>query len=666
MSLFGGGSNSTHESRIGNLKFQSSGFGVCVQLCWGTNRIYTNLIDRLEFNAVQHQESSSGGKGFGDTPANTYWTYSATLIFAVCAGDIRGYGRLWKDKDVRPTTAEISAGKTGLSALGFTGFKGNGLVGSSQTEQSAWSYLSGKTDVTLKAHAKTYRHLAYIAAENYQLGRDATVGTHSIEVFGLGLNSDPTAQNYLDAHVKDIIIDYLDRCYFPSDKIADLTLLDNYCRANDLLISPLLDTQKPAHQWLDDFVFIANAGLYWSEGKLHIKPYSDHVAENSFATYTPDLTIAAELTENDVSDIRPVFKSKTDCFNHITIDHISRQQSYNKIPTIAKDSADIASFGLRKKDPRTLEAIKTVAVAAKVAANDLQRELCIRYGYEIDVSIDFDYLECMDYIRLSNTRLGIDSGRYRIIAITDDNSSDNALLTLTIEEAPEGIYRGSDHSGINGTSTASTISDVPANINEPIIFIAPSKLSVAGGEIWAGISNSDPLYGGCDVYLSYDGSSYKKIATHTKNAITGQLTADFSNNASVLSIDVSESTATIDGFTQTAFDLYDSLCRVGNELIAFRDASLTGTYHYDLRVFHRSLYGTSAGAATDNRFLLCDDRLLKLWFKENLAGTTIYLKFQCFNYFGNGYQKLSDLTAYEFIIDNAGRISQTIIEVVDP
>jgi hypothetical protein len=51
--------------------------------------------------------------------------------------------------------------------------------------------------------------------------------------------------------------------------LGNLTALDNYCKAHDLLISPLLDTQKPAHEWLADFVFIANCAAFWSEGKLH-------------------------------------------------------------------------------------------------------------------------------------------------------------------------------------------------------------------------------------------------------------------------------------------------------------------------------------------------------------------------------------------------------------
>jgi hypothetical protein len=262
----------------------------------------------------------------------------------------------------------------------------------------------------------------------------------------------------------------------------------------------------------------------------------------------------------------------------------------------------------------------------------------------------------MDYIYLSCKRYSLKQVRYRIIKTVDDESSgDGSMITLTVEEALEGISHGGEHASATGEGFIPNYSGVPASINEPIVFVAPNKLAQTSGEIWMGISNSDPLYGGCDIYLSYDNSTYKRIATHTKNAITGRVTNHFNNGASVLSVDLTESKGQLDSFTQTAFDLYDSLCRVGNELIAYRDITLTGNNNYDLKVFHRGLYGSTIGAEINSQFVLCDDNLFKTWFKDNLVNTTIYLKFVSFNYFGTGYEDISTLPYYSFTVDSNGR-----------
>jgi hypothetical protein len=54
---------------------------------------------------------------------------------------------------------------------------------------------------------------------------------------------------------------------------------------------------------------------------------------------------------------------------------------------------------------------------------------------------------------------------------------------------------------------------VPSNINPPIIFIAPAELTVSAGELWFGISNSDPNYGGCYVWLSSVHDKKLKVVT---------------------------------------------------------------------------------------------------------------------------------------------------------
>ncbi len=496
------------------------------------------------------------------------------------------------------------------------------------------------------------------------MGRSSAISQHSVEVFGVGLDANEAAQNHTDAHVSDCIELVLEWAHFDASYLGDLTALHNYCAANSILISPLLKGDKAAIESIKDFAFIAYSGGFWSEGKLKFKPFSDTVASNSHATYTPDLTIVYEFAEGEYSDIRPLTdgKSKTDTYNVVQIEYADRAQDYNNSPVDAQDQSNIETYGKRKKDARTLECIHDAGTARLVAHNDLQFGLYLDCrGFEIDLPTTFDFIEPMDFVRLTCARFGLQAVRFRVFFAKDDNEK----ITLTIKEALEGVAHSGEHVGASNGFNPNYIG-TPSAINRPILFVAPAALSSAGGEVWCGISCDDPIYGGCDVWLSYDNSTFKRIATHTQKSVTGKLTANFADSATTLSVDVGESNGTLDSYTTAAFDLNDSLVLTGNELLSYQNATLTGTNTYNLTTFHRALYDTTAGAVINDDFLLCDDSPLKLWFKEEMVGTTVHLKFQAFNYSGTGYQDLADLTAYAFTISASGRISVAIEQVIDP
>ena len=65
----------------------------------------------------------------------------------------------------------------------------------------------------------------------------------------------------------------------------------------------------------------------------------------------------------------------------------------------------------------------------------------------------------------------------------------------------------------------------PANVNAPIFIEPVLRLANNLTQIWIAVSNADPNYGGCQVFLSTDGgNSYPNITqTLTGSAITGKL-----------------------------------------------------------------------------------------------------------------------------------------------
>jgi hypothetical protein len=98
-----------------------------------------------------------------------------------------------------------------------------------------------------------------------------------------------------------------------------------------------------------------------------------------------------------------------------------------------------------------------------------------------------------------------------------------------------------------------------------------------------------------------------------------------------------------------------TLCLVDNELIAFTTATLTSANHYSLTGVARGLYGTTptshaAGAA----FTRLNQAIVKESLPAAYVGSTIYLKFQSFNVFGNGVEELSNCAAYAYLAAGTG------------
>ena len=85
--LFGGGGTiSTTAERIAAIQIQTSSYGGCLPIVYGTNRVPANLIDYADFTAIPHTTTQSGGKGGGGTSvSNTTYTYTAGLSSNISA-----------------------------------------------------------------------------------------------------------------------------------------------------------------------------------------------------------------------------------------------------------------------------------------------------------------------------------------------------------------------------------------------------------------------------------------------------------------------------------------------------------------------------------------------------------------------------------------------------
>lgn len=415
--------------RLTGVQVQGKGYGTDIQICFGKNRASPFLVQYENFRAIKAK--TAGGKGGGGKGGGGQWEYSADLVFAASEGPIRGYGKIWRDKEVFSPlgTSYIIDGQFALGEWRY-----------GDRPQSSISFLP-------LDRALPYSGTALIASSNFNLGSGATIGSLSVEVFGLCLGNSGD-QNEHDAHIKDVVYTFLADPYFGaiSAQSASLSLdmdeMHNYCAALGILISPLVTGQQSAKTWFDEWLTVANTALVWSDGKLKFRPYS----EMTVGAYTPDNDIRYHFDDDEIAELmEPERKKPQDCYNVQPVECLNRDANYNKYTYEARDTNDIRLHGLRPNTQTlTLNSVCKPGIAVRVALTQLKRSLYINRIWTIKAHADVDHLEPQDFITISDPDMGVESLRLRIIQIDDDPMTDesNGNITIIAEEAPRGSYDG--------------------------------------------------------------------------------------------------------------------------------------------------------------------------------------------------------------------------------
>lgn len=209
----------------------------------------------------------------------------------------------------------------------------------------------------------------------------------------------------------------------------------------------------------------------------------------------------------------------------------------------------------------------------------------------------------------------------------------------------------------------------PMLVNDPVVFIAPSALTVSSGELWIAVSCDDTNYGGCIIHASNDGSGYHRIGRLHGRSTMGVLLADLPSASGLditntLSVDIGDF-GDIDSVSDAVVDTYDSLCYVGGELLAYKTSDPVDIGQFNLTHLRRGLYGSTSGAVAGDQFVLLNASIFRYRFNKLLVGSMLSLKFQGFNGVGGGLQPLEDLTEYDFDVAAHGGIKALLSDIPD-
>jgi len=315
-------------------RVQSSLYGKAIPwLIAGQQRLGSNLIWYGKVFAVdQSSAGSQGGKGgyFTQGTPNNSKFYYASIAFCIAEGPVAGILSIWPHgtpRDINGWARQFDTSETTVSPTVFLG----------DHAQMPWGFLeANKPDQAL-----AYRGLAYVGVVNFPLGPSASLPNVNWEV--QAINSypfGPSGQPDGDPSIalSDFLTDQYRSVHFPTARIGDLTLYKNYCLANALLISPVLEQQINASAHLIDQMAATNSEARWSSGQLTIIPYGDQPVvagqvQQTVEPHTIPLTGKRQITVNNAAtftaNVSVVLTSDSSLFTQVAAGVAPKRKQYS-------------------------------------------------------------------------------------------------------------------------------------------------------------------------------------------------------------------------------------------------------------------------------------------------------------------------------------------------
>lgn len=634
--VFGGGTVSTSDKRINSMRIQQSAYGLCQPLVYGKNRVAANMFWYGDFTATAHTTTKKqGGKGGGVKTKNTTYTYSASFMLGLCENKIKDIGIIWRDKEQIVPKTEGGIQLKPIDQLGFELFDGD--------YNPVWGYLYSKHP----DQALPYPFLGYVACANYDLGGSASLSNHNFEVI-----SDITFSDTIqDANPADVIEDFITNPLYgasPSLQMADLSEFRTYCAAANLLISPALTEQREAFEIINEIVEAVNCAVVPSPDGLKIRSYGDSVVSGNGVTFTPNLEPVYHLTDDDfLGEDQPVRVRRsrdTDAYNHCQIEYVNRFNQYNTETVEAKDQANIEMFGLRTQDPVKHDFFCEPKIARHAVQLLLQRKLYVRNEYEFELGWKYCRLEPMDIVTITDESLGLNQFPVRITRVEED---EEGVLSITAEELAVGSRSAVEYD-LQSSNGYQGGNEEPGNVNAPDIFEPPLDLTGGKNQIWVAVSGGIN-WGGCNVWVSLDNTTYEMVGTIYGSARYGTLVSAIEADDTEMQIQLNTSSQMFSGTVEDA-EVDATLCRVGDEYINYVEATLDGSGLYTLSDVVRGRFDDAGSHNSGEAFVRIDRAIFSHDYNENMVGKQLYLKFTSFNGLQQREQTLDEVTAYSHTI----------------
>jgi hypothetical protein len=444
--------------------------------------------------------------------------------------------------------------------------------------------------------------------------------------------------------------------------LGDTSAMSAYCQANDIKASLYLDSQKTARDVLQELFDVANTAPVLSGDKLKCVPRSEVTAVGNGTVYSPP-TASGPICDLDdtcfkgeAPYVRPVRNRQADADNAQPIEYLSRQGAYETRVITEIEQRSVHQFNSRKAQVMQMHSVHDDVVAEKVASIQVKRSAMLRNAHSFNLGVEFGFLEAMDLVRIADYRIfGVTQWRAVRLNSVKESWDETKGWELACDAEPF-IYglnapTPMETQPSNPFSTPGTAA--PGSVNGPVFMELPDSIN-EGFNLWIGVSGAAADWGGCVIWASIDGVNYEQVGSVLGQSIMGALTATLASHAdpdttNTLSVNLTESFGALASVSNDERDSFRTLCWVNGELVAFKTASLTSAYHYDISDLRRALYGTDAAShSSGSDFVRLDQNVARLSLPPEWIGSTISFKFTSFNKLGGQSESLADVSLYTY------------------
>lgn len=646
--MSGGGSSIVNETaRISALRIQTSCYGTAISVVLGKQRATGNMISYGDLQAIRHEETMSGGKGGGVAMVSVTYTYRYSVQVGICEGP-GTVGKIWMmsgdDKIILNENPQY----------GYAIYPGN-------TPNAYSTVLAGR-------HPDQFFHypgLCNFTAVDLGEFTGDTPPQFSFEVTGYDYDwtiggADPANAIYT------VITNKRWGAAAPADFFPVITNYGDYAVAMGWAIGLEMAEQKPAADWIQEILDQTNSAAVWSADHLEIIPYGDTAVSGNGRTWTPNVTPLYDLNDDDYQGdpeepVRITRKADSETYNIQSVEFRNQANEYNTETTDGSDPASVAMYGPRKsRDTLKARGLLSSEAATRLGNIKVQRQIRTRNEFEFELPWRYCRLLPMDIVTLTDAVLGLLRYPVRLTKVVE---TADMVIQCTAEDFPAGAGHAALIPRQPSDGYTQDYNTAPGNSAAPVIFEPPVALA-GRPEIWMGTAGG-ANWGGANIWISFDGISYRNVGRTPGRARIGVTTSSLPlvadpDTVSVLGINLTISQSTVIGVSAVDRDAFATLSFVGGELVAYKDATLTGVNAYNLSSFRRGLYGSPVSLHTSGvSFMRLDDAVFKYAYDPDLIGKTLYVKLQSVNLFGGAVQDIESLTPATYVIQGApmGKVS---------
>lgn len=519
-----------YDASTGTYHFHSADTGKAVSITYSYNLLNLNNVedttipgtpfqvlvndsaDFLQDNGVVFYPSGTALTKVASSPSAGQYTVTAGGLYTFAAADANKQIQI---SYVTHTTNQQSDAQTSLNITLLPGTQGQGV----------WSYLTSRHPEATIGYTET----AIVASAAMDLGSNGEMPNYSFEVsgpyqYGSGI-ADCDPADCIGALLSDPFFGN----GFPTSAFGDWTQASNFWVANSFFISPLIDSQTSIASQIGAILEAGMTAGFWSEGQLKLVPYGDTSAAGNGQIFVPNTQPIVDLTDDDFIGDGLVKVTRTawqDANNKVQVTWSNRLNGYNNEVTTEQDDAAIQRYGLRMEDPQSWDFITTLAAAQFAANLRVKRSVNVRAQYTFSITSNYSYLEPMDLVTITVPELGWTKLPVRIQKIVD-HPDDNGL-EITAEEFPWGTAQPTLYAKQTGVGFKPNAGQADPGNTTALIFEAPNRLALQQGNLlYIFCSGQSPDWGGCDVYVSFDGVNYQFQGQVTNPARLGTLTTNW-------------------------------------------------------------------------------------------------------------------------------------------